>query len=115
MRVELKARAAGVRCAQATARVIIDPSDRAPRDAPRWIGSTVASIIGVAGAITTVPGISSRLPPRIILVLHFVATVGTGAQPLIVTIVAAAVAALEHRMRARVSTSRATESRSKGR
>lgn len=97
MRIELKARAAGARDGEAIARVDVAVQDAGTNEPPRWIGSAVASIIGVAGAVTTLPEISTRLPSRAVLVLHFIATVGTSAQPLIVTVVAALLASLEHR------------------
>lgn len=99
MRIELEARAAGGRDAQARACVDLGVADRPASGPPRWIGSAVASMIGVAGAITALPETSARLSPRAVLILHFIATVGTSAQPLIVTIVAALIAAVEHAVR----------------
>jgi hypothetical protein len=101
MRIELEARAAGGRDAQARACVELGVADRPASAPPRWIGSAVTSIIGTAGAITALPEISARLSPRAVLILHFIATVGTSAQPLIVTVIAALIAAVEHAVRRR--------------
>ena len=108
MRIELEARATGARDSRARACVDLGASDGRASGPPRWIASAVASIIGVAGAITALPEISTKLSPRALLVLHFVATVGTSAQPLIVTVVAALIAGVEHAVRSRGDRASAT-------
>lgn len=101
MRISVEARASAKARGGARAHVVIDAPAAAPSpDQTRGrIASVIAMIISIAGAVTSLPELSARLPARAVMALHFVAMVGTSAQPFLVTLAAALIAAIAERRR----------------
>lgn len=99
MRIRVEARAGATTRTGVETRVLIDAPPGSPSvDQTRGrIASIVATIVAIAGAITSLPEFSARLPARAVTALHFIAMVGTSAQPLIVTLAAAVIAAIAER------------------
>lgn len=107
MRISVEARATAAPRGGARASVVIDtpratpPVDQANSRSASVVATSVATVVAtvvaMAGALTSLPELSARLPARVVIALHFVATVGTSAQPLVVTLVAAVVAAIADR------------------
>lgn len=102
MRISVEARASEAARDGAEARVVIDAPPTVSRvvsadQARSRIASFVATIVAIASALTSLPELSERLPPRVVMALHFIATVGTSAQPLVVTLAAAVIAAVAER------------------
>jgi len=100
MRISVEARASAARDG-ARARVVIDEPPAAAaasvEGARGRIASIIATIVGIAGAVTSLPEFSERLSPRAVMALHFIAMVGTSAQPLIVALATAVIAAIAER------------------
>jgi hypothetical protein len=101
MRISVEARASATAASETKASVVIDASGAAPpADRTRGrIASSVATIVGVAGAVSSLPELSARLPARVVMTLHFIAMVGGSAQPLVIALAAAAVASMTERRR----------------
>lgn len=98
MPISVEARASAARDG-ACARVVIDepPAAASVEGARGRIASIIATIVGIAGAVTSLPELSERLSPRAVMALHFIAMVGTSAQPLIVALATAVIAAIAER------------------
>lgn len=99
MQISVEARATGRDNAQASVVIETPPAATSAELTRGRITRFVATTVAIAGAITSLPELSVRLPARVVMALHLIATVGTSAQPLVVTVAAAMIAVIAERRR----------------